>query len=227
VHHSRFCLYEAFAIALDEKALSPAARLLYDKAERNSLRANDIENDLPQASQNRLAYVMLLDAVLMSPEAVIRGHRYVRDDIMTGSLRSTSAIFVAIPAFIFAALSFSVLRNEYFWMTYVVTSIVFVVASLVIGVTFPHNLLGSRIHSPWMWLFTQGILAWLVALLTLALLNSTPLCIGRNNGDGMNTLFLCSLQTLGVAITYTPLELILVGVSAMTGSFVIRAKIGS
>ena len=34
VHHCRFCLYEAFAIALDEKALSPVARLLYDNAER-------------------------------------------------------------------------------------------------------------------------------------------------------------------------------------------------
>jgi hypothetical protein len=146
---------------------------------------------------------------------------------MTGSLRLTSAMFVTIPAFLFAALSFFLLRNEYFWMTYVVTSVVSVVASIVIGVTFPSRLLGRRIHSPWMWLFTQGILAWLVALLTLALLNSTPLCIGRNNGDGMNTLFLCFLQTLGVAITYTPLELILLGMSAMIGGSIIRAKVGS
>jgi len=52
VHHCRFCLYEAFAIALDEKkALSPAARLLYDNAERISLSANDIEYDHPEASQ--------------------------------------------------------------------------------------------------------------------------------------------------------------------------------
>lgn len=143
---------------------------------------------------------------------------------MTGSLRLTSAMFVAIPAFIFTALSFFLLRNEYFWMTYVVTSAVFVVASLVIGVTFPYKLSGRRIHSPWMWLFTQGILAWLVALLTLALLNSTPLCVGRNNGDGMNTLFLCSLQTIGVALTLTPLELVLLGMSAMLGSFIIRAR---
>jgi hypothetical protein len=42
VYHCRFCLYEAFAIVLDEKALSPAARLLYDNAGRISLSANDI-----------------------------------------------------------------------------------------------------------------------------------------------------------------------------------------
>ena len=146
---------------------------------------------------------------------------------MNGSLRLTSAIFVAIPAFIFATLSFFLLRNEYFWMTYNVTSAVFVVASLVIGVTFPHKLFGSRIHRPRMWFFIQGILAWLVALLTLALLNSTPLCIGRDNGDGMNTLFMCSIQTIGIAITYTPLELILLGMSAMIGSVIIKAKVGS
>ena len=146
---------------------------------------------------------------------------------MNSSLRLRSAMFVAIPAFIFAVLSSFLLRNEYFWMTYVVTSAVFVIASLIIGVTFPHKLLGIRIHRPWVWLFTQGILAWLVALLTLALLNSTPLCIGRNNGDGINTLFMCSIQTIGVAMTYTPLELILLGISALIGSLIIKAKAGS
>jgi hypothetical protein len=144
---------------------------------------------------------------------------------MTGSLRLISAMFIAIPAFILMALSALLLRNEYFWMNYVVTSGVYVVTSLVIGLTFPYKL-GERIQSPWIWLFIQGILAWLVALLTLAMINSTPLCIGRDNGDGMNTLFLCALQTIGVAITYTPLVLILMGMSAMIGGFVIRAKMG-
>jgi len=82
VHHCGFCLYEAFAIALDETALSPAARLLYDNAERISLSANNIDYDHPEASQSRLAYVMLLDAVLTSPDAVIRGLRYVRDTMV-------------------------------------------------------------------------------------------------------------------------------------------------
>jgi hypothetical protein len=145
---------------------------------------------------------------------------------MTSSLRLTSAVFIAIPAFIFMALSAVLFRNEYFWMTYVVTSLIYVVSSLIIGLTFPYKL-GERIQSPWIWLFIQGILAWFVALLTLAMLNSTPLCIGRDNGDGMNTLFLCALQTIGVAITYTPLVLILMGMSAMIGGFVIRAKMGS
>jgi hypothetical protein len=86
VHHCRFCLYEAFAIALDEKALSPTARLHYDNAECISLSANDIEYDHPEASQNLLACVMLLDAVLTSPDAVIGGTRYVCDDMAKADL---------------------------------------------------------------------------------------------------------------------------------------------
>ena len=86
MHHCRFCLYEAFAIALDEKALSPTARLHYDNAECSSLSANDIEYDHQEASQNRLADVMLLDAALTSPVAVIRGLRYVRDDMVKADL---------------------------------------------------------------------------------------------------------------------------------------------
>jgi hypothetical protein len=51
MHHCGFCLSEAFAIALNETALSPTARLLDDNAERISLSANNIAYDLPEASQ--------------------------------------------------------------------------------------------------------------------------------------------------------------------------------
>ena len=86
VYHYRFCLYEAVAIAFDDKALSPAERLIYDSAERISLSANDIEYDYPEASQNRLACVMLLEAALTSPDALIRGPHYVCDDMVKADL---------------------------------------------------------------------------------------------------------------------------------------------
>ena len=146
---------------------------------------------------------------------------------MTNSIRLISALFIAIPAVIFGILSFFLFRSEYFWMTYVLVSIVFIGASILIGAIFPYNLLSNRIHSTWIRLFVQGSLAWLVALLTLTLINSTPLCVGRNNGDGTNTLFLCFLQTIGVSIIYTPLYMFLLGISSIGGSFFInrvRAK---
>ena len=80
MHHCGFCLYEAFAIAFDETALSPTARLLDDNAERISLSANNIAYDLPEASQNRLAYVMLLDAVLTSPQQAASGVRSMQGE---------------------------------------------------------------------------------------------------------------------------------------------------
>ena len=48
--------------------------------------ANDIEYDRPEVPQNRLAYVMLLDAILTWPDAMIRGHRYVRGDMVRADL---------------------------------------------------------------------------------------------------------------------------------------------
>jgi hypothetical protein len=65
---------------------TPTARLLYDNAERISLSANDIEHDHSEASQNQLAYVMLLDVVLTSPAAVIRSLPYLRDDMVKADL---------------------------------------------------------------------------------------------------------------------------------------------
>ena len=146
---------------------------------------------------------------------------------MTGPVRLLLAMFVAVPAFIFTAISFFLFRNEYFWLTYVITSVVFVIASLAIGVTFPYKLIDNRVHNLWIQLFTRGVLAWLVTLLILAILNSTPLCIGQNNGDGVNNFSLCAFQTLGVAIAYTPLELILLALSVTTGSFMIQSKAAS
>ena len=146
---------------------------------------------------------------------------------MTGCVRLLLALFVAVPGFIFTAISFFVFKNEYFWFTYVATSVVFVIASLAISVTFPYKLVDHLVHNLWIQLFTQGVLAWLVALLLLAILNSTPLCIGQNNGDGVNNFILCAFQTIGIAIIYTPLELILLALSVTTGALMIHAKAGS
>ena len=141
---------------------------------------------------------------------------------MTSSIRLISALFIAIPAVIFGFLSFFLFRGEYFWMTYVLVAIVFIGASILIGAIFPYNLLSNRNHSTWIQLFVPGILAWLVALLTLTLVNSTPLCVGRDNGDGTNTLLLCFVQSIGFSIIYTPLEMFLLGMSSIGGSFFIN-----
>jgi hypothetical protein len=146
---------------------------------------------------------------------------------MTYSLRLTSAVFSAIPALMFGAVSLFLFRDEYFWTTYVLMSLVFIGASICIGIISPFRSSGGRVRKTWIWLLVHGILACLVALLALMLLNSTPLCIGRDNGDGTNTLTLCFLQTIGVVVTFTPLELILLGISAIVGGYIIDSRMGS
>lgn len=84
VHFCGDSLFQAFQIALDDDALPPATRLLYDAAEKISSSADDITYDHPEASRQRLAYVLALDALLTSPDAVMAAIKQVRDDLVAG-----------------------------------------------------------------------------------------------------------------------------------------------
>ena len=83
VHFCGDSLYQAFQIALDEKDLTPEARTLIEAADRVSLSV-DVPYDHPEATRQRVAYVLLLDAVLTSPDAVMAAIKRVRDDLVAG-----------------------------------------------------------------------------------------------------------------------------------------------
>jgi hypothetical protein len=138
--------------------------------------------------------------------------------------RNISATFTTIPALLFAAFSLTTFRGEYFWLTYALMSVVFLTASALLGLFLPTRLQGSRLGRPWMWILVQGVLAWGLALLTLALLNMTPLCVGQDNGDGINKLTLCFVQTIGVAIASTPVAFTLLGLSALAGGAILDRR---
>jgi hypothetical protein len=138
--------------------------------------------------------------------------------------RNYSAIFSVIPALILAAFSLTTFRGEYFWLPYALVSVVFITASALLGLFLPARLHGSRLNRPWMWILVQGTLAWGLALLTLAILNTTPLCVGQDNGDGINNLTLCIVQTIGVAIASTPVALTLLGLSALAGGAILDRR---
>jgi hypothetical protein len=77
---------------------------------------------------------------------------------------------------------------------------------------------------PGLWIYAQGVLAWIVAVIVLGTLNLTPLCVGQNNGDGNNDFPLCIVQTVLVAFVYTPLEFFLLFLSAVIGGLVLRKR---
>lgn len=41
-----------------------------------------------------------------------------------------------------------------------------------------------------------ALLAWGLCLIPLVLLNSTSLCVGQDNGDGHNSLFMCEIYSI-------------------------------
>jgi hypothetical protein len=75
---------------------------------------------------------------------------------------------------------------------------------------------------PTLWFNGQGLLAWILAILALGLVNLTPLCVGQDNGDGNNDFALCLVQTVMVAIVFSPLEFVLLCLAALPGAWLIK-----
>src|SRR5258707_9607355 len=132
-----------------------------------------------------------------------------------------SSIFSAAPALLWLFMAITMERREYFWLTYFIVCIAFVAISVLLGFVVPSLLAKAPLHRPWMWILIQGGFAWLAAILILGLLNLTPLCIGKDNGDGNNDLTQCVAQSILVGVVYSPLELIMLTLSALTGGFII------
>lgn len=62
------------------------------------------------------------------------------------------------------------------------------------------------------------IVGWLAAMLVNAILNITPLCVGRDNGDGINDLGMCLGYTLMYLLVYTPMVAIIGAGCAIIGT---------
>lgn len=95
-------------------------------------------------------------------------------------------------------------------------ALVFIVASFFSGA------LASQKHSPVGTrkaivrdLFIGSSIAWLVAVITVVLLSITPLCVGQDNGDGVNNLALCVVQVSLAGIAYSPIVLLLTWIASL------------
>lgn len=139
-------------------------------------------------------------------------------------LRMLSTLFTSIPAALWLVLLILAKGNDYYWPVYIVTSGVFLAASLVIGFLGPTMFPQAFMRLPGLFIFGQGLLAWMAAFLVLALLNLTPMCVGQDNGDGNNDLALCIVQTLLVGFFYSPLETIMLLLSAVLGGLALRKR---
>lgn len=134
-------------------------------------------------------------------------------------------LFSAFPALLTGACVLPSLRREYYWSSYVATVMVYFVASFFLGIIFPRVLRAIHIDHPWSWLLIAGTTAWLSSLFFLGLLNLTPLCVGQDNGDGINNYSLCILYTMLIVFLYSPLELILISLNAVIGGKILSRLI--
>ena len=143
---------------------------------------------------------------------------------MSFKKRIASASFSAFPSLVFIIAYiwiWSFTKNSY-GEIYLIAISAFVISSFIFGLGLPSLLVLIGLRKPWTWILIQGLLGWIICLLILWLMNLTPLCIGQDNGDGVNDFSLCMTYTFLAGIFYTPIQLVLLVFSAITGHWVIK-----
>jgi hypothetical protein len=130
-----------------------------------------------------------------------------------------------IPAVAIWIIIFVSAGSDYYWRVYFMVGWIYLVTCLGLGVIIPYLAQRHWKHHPTLWIFGQGLLAWGVATLALIVLSLTPLCIGQDNGDGVNDLALCMLQTGLVSFVYTPLGFTMLFLTALPGGWLIKQLI--
>ena len=136
--------------------------------------------------------------------------------------RLLSILFTSVPAALWLTLVLLADGDDYYWLAYIITCGIFLGVSLVIGCLCPTFFPQSFKRHPGLWIFGQGLMAWMVAFFILGILNLTPMCVGQDNGDGNNDLALCIVQTVLVGLVYSPLETIMLVLSAIVGGILIK-----
>ena len=142
-------------------------------------------------------------------------------------LRFFSGFVTILPAIVFWMLISISAGSEYFWKSYFIVNSVFLAVSFALGFIIPALAPAHWKRHPILWFFSQGLLAWLAAILALGLVNLTSLCVGQDNGDGNNDFALCMAQTVMVPIVCSPLEFILLCLTAFPGGWLVKRFIKS
>ena len=133
--------------------------------------------------------------------------------------RIATACFTACPGVLFFGLvMISGMSREYYWISILAVVSVLLGSALLFGFFVP-----TAFHPKWFWIMAAGFAAMLMALLAIAVLNATPFCVGQDNCDSRNDFLLCIISTVASGIVYTPVYLVMLGMSAFIGHWVMRA----
>ena len=112
-----------------------------------------------------------------------------------------TAAIVSVPALVFILYTLT-FRGEYFYGTYLIAGLVFWSASILLS--SPIARLRWFMATRWrtvLFFFLALTAAWLLALAVMVCLSLTPLCVGQDNGDGINNLSQCVIQAALVGVS--------------------------
>lgn len=141
---------------------------------------------------------------------------------MSFTSRITMAFFTALPGGLFfgAVITSENMHTDYYWKTILITVSVLLGASIFCGFIFPPGL-----RLKWLWIIGADLLALALALITMTLLNATPLCVGQDNGDGNNDFGQCMGYVLLYGFFYGVPYVILLTISAFAGHWIMKPRI--
>lgn len=143
---------------------------------------------------------------------------------MSDTKRIASSFFTALPAtYFFVHAVFLTEPTEYYWKTDVVVASVLLVGSLSLGFVLPLVLQLFHVRAPWISIAVGGILALGLALFAMTLLNTTPVCVGQDNGDGNNNLGMCMGYVVLAGIVFGSVYLFFLAISAFVGHWAMKA----
>ena len=131
-----------------------------------------------------------------------------RPSVVAGLLGSAPALVLVVGA----VLSW----REYFFLTYAIVSVAHLALSFAAGLFAPRHTVAARSWKQVALLaFRDLAFAWGAAMVLLAILNLTPLCVGIDSGDGLNSVGDCVVQSVAVVATCTLPILGLAGLAAV------------
>jgi hypothetical protein len=139
-------------------------------------------------------------------------------------IRIFSGILVSLPAVLVGACAYTQIGDEYYRPSYLIACTAFIAASFVFGLFLSPRPQETPFGRAWISLFMGGAIAWILALAVLGMVNLTPLCVGQDNGDGINSLGMCVGYTMIATAVYSPLVLTLLAVNAAVGGAIMGAR---
>jgi hypothetical protein len=140
--------------------------------------------------------------------------------------RAISIISIhCLPATLFLAYVLS-MGEEYFAPIYLMSAAAFLLSSIALA-TYNLRHYAEFIEAPQAKLFFSMLFSWLVALFLLGFLNLTPLCVGQDNGDGVNTFQDCTINTVAGGTLYTIGMLFLILLVTMVAGWIIQTRSGA